>query len=260
MKNIIEVDNLCFSYQKRKILNNICFKLTAGEFISIIGPNGAGKTTLLNLLTGFLKPDSGQITIDDKNIKSYKPKTLAKKIAVVSQNSSSLFDFSARQIVEMGRAARIGSLGLESQIDTDAIEQAMSLTNTIDFSNRPISQLSGGERQRVFIARAFAQQSPIIMLDEPTNFLDIKNQIVICDLLKQMQQDQKKTILSITHDINLAVQYSDTTLVLSKDREYLYGKSESILSTDNIQTMFDVKIIATNFADKTFYIPQRAPK
>ncbi len=224
------MQNLCFAYKAQaEILKDISFRLASPCFLSIAGPNGAGKTTLLNLLSGLLKPASGSIEIDSKPINSYSVRRLAKKIAVVRQEFVPVFEFSASQVVSMARTPYLGTLAFETDADREAIAEAFEMTDTARFADRPLGHLSGGERQRIFIARALAQQTPILLLDEPTNFLDMKHQVGIYDLLKKMQIEKQKTIVSVTHDINLAAQYSDMILLLSADGSYNFGPTREIL-------------------------------
>jgi iron complex transport system ATP-binding protein len=252
----IEVQNLRFAYKAQaEILRDISFRLANPCFLSIAGPNGAGKTTLLNLLSGLLKPVSGSIEIDSKPINSYSVKQLAKKIAVVRQEFVPVFEFSATQVVSMARTPYLGALAFETDTDREAIAEALEMTDTARFAERPLGHLSGGERQQIFIARALAQQTPILLLDEPTSFLDMKHQVGIYDLLKKMQIEKQKTIVSVTHDINLAAQYSDMVLLLSADGSYNFGPTREILSTERIERVFGVQTFSAQIGQTKFFFP-----
>jgi len=254
--NIIEVNTLSFSYMRDVILKDMSFEIASGAFLVIAGPNGAGKTTLLNLLCGQLKcPATGSIKIDGAKINSYSTRKLAQKIAVVRQEFVPVFNFTATQIVSMARTPYIGMLGFESEIDKQKVQQALEITGITQFANRPLGQLSGGERQRVFIARAFAQDTDVLLLDEPTSFLDLKHQVEIYDLLKQMQIDNGKTIVAVSHDINLAVQYADMALLLSRNNDYNIGEIGKVLSCDQIEKTFDVKVFSGKIGRENFYLP-----
>jgi iron complex transport system ATP-binding protein len=256
MSNAIEVDNLCFSYGTQAvILKNLGFQIPAGGFVSIAGPNGAGKTTLLNLLAGLLKATAGSITIDSKPIRSYSVRRLARKIAVVRQEFVPVFEFSAQQVVSMARTPYTGMFSFETVADKEAVTEAIEMTDTARFAKRPLNHLSGGERQLIFIARALAQQTPILLLDEPTSFLDMKHQVDIYDLLKKMQLEKQKTIVAITHDINLAAQYSDMVLLLSADGGYDFGPTQEILSAERIESVFGVKTLIAQIGTKRFFFP-----
>ncbi len=252
----IEVENLCFAYKAQaEILKNISFRLEQGSFLSIAGPNGTGKTTLLNLLSGLLKPTAGAIKIDDCFLQSYSIRHLAKKIAVVRQEFVPVFEFSALQVVSMARTPYLGTFAFESKVDQQAIADAIEMTDTARFANRPLNHLSGGERQRVFIARALAQQTPILLLDEPTSFLDMKHQVGIYDLLKRMQQEYGKTIVAVTHDINLTIQYADEALLLGTDSNYHIGKAKDVFSQHQIEKIFGVKTFTGKIGQENFFLP-----
>ena len=256
MSGIIEVENLSFGYTPQStILKSLSFEIVAGRFMAIAGPNGAGKTTLLNLLCGLLNPASGSIKIDAAYIKSYSVKKLARKVAVVRQEFVPVFDFTVTEVVSMARTPYLSPLGFESKADREIVAEALDMTDTAQFASRPLAQLSGGERQRVFIARALAQNTPVLLLDEPTSFLDLKYQIGTYDLLKKMQLEKGKTIAAITHDINLAVQYCDEALLLGADSSYRHGLSEDVFSAEQIEKVFGVRIFEGRAGQKKFFIP-----
>jgi iron complex transport system ATP-binding protein len=256
MSSIIKVENLSFGYRSQDvILKKISFKVTSGTFLTIAGPNGAGKTTLLNLLCGLLSAKAGSINIDTAPIESYSVKELAQKVAVVRQEFVPVFDFTVAQVVSMARTPYLGTFGFESQVDKKFINEALEMTDTARFSSRPLAELSGGERQRVFIARALAQNTPILLLDEPTAFLDLKHQVGIYDLLKTMQKEKGKTIVAVTHDINLGAQYADFTLLLGADSSYQYGSAKDVFSAEQIERVFGVRGFTGRIHNENFFIP-----
>ncbi len=243
MSDIIEVGNLSFGYTSESVvLKDISFAVPSGTFLAIVGPNGAGKSTLLNLMSGAMKPRSGKITIDAASIESYGAQRLAAKVAVVRQESVPIFGFSVAETVLMARTPYFGATGFESQADRDIVKDALERTDTAAFASRPLTSLSSGERQRVFIARALAQNSPILLLDEPTSFLDLKHQVGIYDLLKAAQIEKGKTIVAVTHDINLACQYCDDALLLGTDNRYSHGPANEVLSTEQIKNGDRIRI------------------
>ncbi|MGD9109488.1 MAG: ABC transporter ATP-binding protein [Phycisphaerales bacterium] len=255
MNAIVEVDNLSFAYNADAILEGLSFSVTSGEFLAIAGPNGVGKTTLLNLLCSGLKPTAGQINIDSAKLNSYPTKELARKVAVVRQEFVPAFDFTVTEVVSMARTPYLGALGFESTTDKGIVTEALEITDTAHLATRSLGQLSGGERQRVFIARALAQSTPIIILDEPTSFLDIKHQVAIYDLLKQSQLEKGKTIIAVTHDINLAMQYCERTLLLYPGKTYYVGKTSEILSQQHIEDAFGVKTFTAHFGTRNIIMP-----
>jgi iron complex transport system ATP-binding protein len=256
MSSSIEVKNLSFSYQPQKILlKNVSFEVKPGVFLAIVGPNGAGKTTLLNLLCGLLRPKAGSIKIDAARMESYSVKKLAQKVAVVRQEFVPVFDFTVAEIVSMARTPYLGTFGFESKADKKFVAEALEMTDTAQFASRPLAQLSGGERQRVFIARALAQNTAILLLDEPTSFLDLKHQVGIYDLLKKMQQEYGKTIVAVTHDINLTVQYADEALLLGADSNYHIGKTKDVFSPQQIEKVFGVRTFTGKVGQEKFFLP-----
>jgi iron complex transport system ATP-binding protein len=272
MSVIIEVEHLGFGYTPQsKILKDISFEVEAGAFLAIVGPNGAGKTTLLNLLCRLLRPQAGSIRIDAAHIESYSVKELAQIIAVVRQEFVPVFDFSVTEVVSMARTPYFGTFGFESKTDREIVDEALKATETAQFARRSLGTLSGGERQRVFIARALAQNTPILLLDEPTSFLDLKHQVGIYDLLKAAQIEKGKTIVAVTHDINLAAQYCDVTLLLGVTESsraapqsqnatqapsnYRVGKTKDVFSPEQIEQVFGVRVFAGSVGEEQFFIP-----
>jgi iron complex transport system ATP-binding protein len=256
MSNIIEVQNLEFWYTlENPILKGINFTVPEGTFLAVAGPNGAGKTTLLNLLCKILIPKSGTIKIDRNPINSYSNENLARKVAIVRQEFVPVFGFSVIETVMMARTPYYGSIGFETDNDKKIVEEAMKATNTIRFAARALGSLSAGERQRVFIARALAQNTPILLLDEPTNFLDMKHQVAIYDLLKAAQLKKGKTIISVTHDINLATQYCDEILLLTSKCSFLHGNPKDIFTSECIKKVFDVDVCQGTIGQESFFIP-----
>lgn len=253
--NIIEVKNLSFSYSETQVLRDISFEVEQGTFLAIVGPNGAGKSTLINLLSALLKRDSGVIKVDEKPIESYSTKALSEKIAVVRQEFTPVFGFSVIETVMMARTTHYGQLGFENKTDRQIVNEALQVTDTDRFASRLLSNLSSGERQRVFIARAYAQDTPILLLDEPTSFLDYKHKIVIFDLLKKAQKEKKKAVITAIHDINLAAQYADVALLIASDNNYVYGPTMEVFSQKQIEKFFDTKIFTADIGQGKFFLP-----
>ena len=253
--SIIEVKNLGFAYRHEAILENLTFEVRRGDFFAIAGPNGAGKTTLLNLLCALLKPKAGSIRIDAAGIQDYSVRKLAQKVAVVRQEYVPVFDFTVGEVVSMARSPYTGLLSFESRPDLEIVVKAMEMTATAQFASRTLGELSAGERQRVLIARAVAQDTPIMLLDEPTSFLDFKHQVAIYDLLKRMQLENTKTIVIVTHDINLAAQYCDQALLIACDNSYHAGKTEEVFSSHRIEEVFGVKTFMGNVGERKFFLP-----
>jgi len=256
MTGIIEIKNLSFGYtSKSTILKDISFDVKPGTFLAIVGPNGAGKSTLLNLICGTLRPKAGAIKIDAAPIESYNNQSLAKKMAVVRPAFLPVFGFTVIETVLMARTPFYSPMGFESKADRQIVNDALEATDIAQFASRPIASLSSGERQRVFIARALAQDTAILLLDEPTNFLDLKHQVGIYDLLKGAQLERGKTVISVTHDINLAAQYCDEILLLGADSDYYIGKTKDVFLPEQIRKVFDVEVFAGELVQEKFFIP-----
>jgi len=281
MNAIIQVENLCFAYTPQStVLRDISFEVMPGTFLAIAGPNGAGKTTLLNLLCRTLSPKSGMIKVDAAAIESYGTEALAEKVAVVRQEFVPAFGFSVIETVMMARTPYYDHIGFESQADREIVRDALEATDTAQFAARTIASLSAGERQRVFIARALAQNTPILLLDEPTSFLDLKHQVGIYDLLKAAQLEKGKTIAAVTHDVNLAAQYCDEILLLElapssqttlnakavadietlhdtaqRQKSYHIGKTIDVFSPEQIERVFGVNVFAGDVGQEKFFIP-----
>lgn len=238
---MIQIKDLSFSYTAKKILEDINLEINPGEFVGIIGPNGSGKTTLLKNICQVLKPNKGAILIDGRI--HYKPKELAQKLAVVSENEPVNFDFTALEVVLMGRAPFLGRFQQERKEDMEIAKRSMEATDTLQFIERPITQLSAGERQRVFIAQCLAQMPKIILLDEPTNYLDIKHKIKIFNLLSSLNKEKGVTILSILHDLNLAGRYCNKLVLMSEGKIFDSGNPESVLTATNIQKVYGIDVV-----------------
>ncbi|MCG4586285.1 ABC transporter ATP-binding protein, partial [Anaerosalibacter bizertensis] len=199
MNYALEVENLNFAYRKQLVLKDISFFIEKGQFISIIGPNGSGKSTLLKNLSNLYNPESGFIKVYGKDIKKYRTKELAKNISLVPQDTTISYDFTVFDIVMMGRFPYLDRFKKENEKDFKIVAEALKKTNTFHLRNRNINEISGGERQRVIIARALAQESEIIFLDEPTSHLDINHQIDLLNLLKQLNEEKGTTIILVIH-------------------------------------------------------------
>ena len=230
-------------YGSIKALDNINFSVREGEFVGILGPNGSGKTTALRAISRTLKPRVGTIFLDDKNIYDMENREVAKNVAVVPQEGISTFDFTALDIVLMGRNPYIDRFRQESREDLAIAKRVMELTNTWNFAERPVNELSGGEKQRVIIARALTQEPKILLLDEPTSHLDISNQLEIMDLIKHLCETKKLLIVAVFHDFNLAARYCESIILLNDGKIVAVGKSDETLTSENVRKVFGVDTI-----------------
>jgi iron complex transport system ATP-binding protein len=242
MEPIIKAKELHFAYGDKQVLDGVSFGIVSREFLSVIGPNGSGKTTLLKLLSGYLTPQKGSIHLAETPINQIKKRDLAKRIGVVSQIPQFQFEITALQLVLMGRSPHMGLLAFEGKGDLEIAHEAMVLTDVADFKERSLFSLSGGEFQRVMIARALAQDPEILLLDEPTSYLDIKHQINICGLLKRMNRDRGLTIVSVFHDINLASHFSDRIVVMKAGKVLGVGTPEDVIRKELLESVYECPV------------------
>lgn len=237
---ILEVKDISYFVREKKIIEDISFSLKRGGFYCVIGTNGSGKTTLLKSITNNVELSSGVVKVNGKSIKKYYPKQLAKEMSIVWQHNEFLFDFSAFQVVMMGRMPYQKLLQADSEKDLEIVHKAMEMTNTWHLRNRSIKQLSGGELQRVMIARALTQESPLMLLDEPISSLDIRHQFDVMELLRKINRENGTTIFIILHNLSLALKYSDKIITLKDGHLVHFGKTRDIINKENIQNLFNV--------------------
>jgi len=240
---IVQTGGVGFRYDDEWVLKNLSFKTCEGEFLGIIGPNGSGKTTLLKIIDGILMPQQGSVLINEINIRKIKRYDIAKLIAVVPQDSPVIFSFTVQEIVLMGRSPHLGRLRFEGQTDFEIVRKAMEMTDILPFATRSINELSGGERQRVLIARALAQQPQIILLDESTAFLDIKHQIAFFDLIKNLNKEERLTVIAVTHDINLASLFCDRVMLLNEGMIHCIGTPDEVITESNIKEVYETDVL-----------------
>ncbi|HXX35392.1 MAG TPA: ABC transporter ATP-binding protein [Thermodesulfobacteriota bacterium] len=239
---MIEVHSVSFRYHEAWVLQDVSFRVEKGEFVGVIGPNGSGKTTLLKLLYRLLAPQRGEILFELVPMKKMDRRDIAKRIAVVAQETQLLFPFSVLETVLMGRSPYLGRLLFESEKDLEIARKAMEWTKMFPFSERPIEELSGGERKRVFIARALAQEPDVILLDEPTANLDIQHQIDFLDLILTLNRERGLTIVMASHDMNIASEFCDRLILLRGGKIYRTGTPEEVVTKENIESVYGCEV------------------
>jgi iron complex transport system ATP-binding protein len=239
---MIEVNSISFRYHEEWVLQGVSFRVEKGEFVGVIGPNGSGKTTLLKILYRFLAPQKGEILFELIPMKKMDRKDIAKRIAVVAQETQLLFPFSVLETVLMGRSPYLGHLMFESEKDLEVARKAMEWTRILPFSERPMDELSGGERKRVFIARALAQEPEVILLDEPTANLDIHHQTDFLDLILTLNRERGLTIVMASHDINTASEFCDRLILLQGGRIYQMGTPKEVVTKENIESVYGCEV------------------
>ncbi len=239
---MIEVNSISFRYHEDWVLQDVSFRVEKGEFVGVIGPNGSGKTTLLKILYRLLSPQKGEILFELVPMRKMDRNDIAKRIAVVAQETQLLFPFSVLETVLMGRSPYLGHLMFESERDLEIAKKAMEWTKVFPFSERPMDELSGGERKRVFIARALAQEPEVILLDEPTANLDIHHQIDFLDLILTLNRERGLTIVMTSHDMNIASEFCDRLILLQDGRIYKMGTPDEIITKENIESVYGCEV------------------
>ncbi|MFQ5701115.1 MAG: ABC transporter ATP-binding protein [Acidobacteriota bacterium] len=236
------VAGLHFGYPEADLFRGIDLVIRTGEMVALLGPNGSGKTTLLKLLSGALKPDAGRVMIAGRPLERLRPRQRGRLIGVVPQDTSATFDFTVMETVLMGRTPYLGLFSLEGPEDIHAAQEALLCTGMLPFSGRLLSNLSGGERQLAFIARALAQQPKLLLLDEPTAFLDIRHRLEIYDRLSDLNRSRGLTILTTSHDINLAARYCPRIVLMKNGRIRADGTAKEVIRAELLQEVFEAPL------------------
>jgi iron complex transport system ATP-binding protein len=237
---MLSISKISYSYQNDFVLNDVSFELQKGDYCAIIGPNGSGKTTLLNFISGALKKQEGEVYIAGKKMEDYTVKELAKQISVVPQRSEPVYHFSVFDMVMFGRHPYQTRWSYEHPDDEKIVMEALQKTNLLSLKDRMSSQLSGGEFQRTLIARAIAQQAPLMLLDEPLANLDIPHQFEILEILAELNRTKQTTILMVIHDVSLAVQAISKCLLLKNGCLTYFGETQNIIKQNLIFELFDL--------------------
>ena len=252
---MLRINGLGCGYYDRQVLWDINLEVPPKEIMGIIGPNGSGKTTLLRAVSRLLKPKQGSIHLDGKDIWQMKYRELAKRVAVVSQGLPEE-TLTVEEFVLLGRIPHFEGLQfLETNHDFEVAEGCMALTDVLRLKDRPIGQISGGERQLALIARALTQEPALLLLDEPTTYLDIAHQVGMLDLIKRLNRKLGLTVLMVLHDLNLASEYCDKVALLSNGKIYKQGRPEEVLNYKVIEDVYKtVVVLQKNPVSKKPYI------
>jgi len=250
VETAIGVEDLSCGYDRRPVLEDRTFDLHQGEMLGVIGPNGSGKSTLIRALTRILPLSRGHIALYGTPLQDYTIREIARQIAVIPQLTPVTFAFSSLDVVMMGRTPHLRRFQREGPVDREIALEAMRRTDCLAFRDRPIHELSGGERQRVIIARSLAQQPSILLLDEPTSFLDLNHQVEIFDLLRHVCASDGLAVLCVSHDLNLASEYCTRLMMLKDGRTFADGTPEDILTQGYIKAVFetDVTVIPSPYS------------
>ncbi|ATZ06053.1 iron dicitrate ABC transporter ATP-binding protein [Corynebacterium sp. HMSC06C06] len=232
--------DISLGYGERDIITGLSVDIAPGKVTSIVGPNGCGKSTLLRSLSRLLRPTGGEIFLDGKAISEIPTKQLAASLGLLPQSPIAPDGIVVADLVGRGRTPHQGLLGRWSQEDYDIVQESMEMTGVAELAERSIDELSGGQRQRVWIAMALAQRTDILLLDEPTTYLDIKHQLEVLDLLVELNETHGTTIAMVIHDLNLAARYSDELIAVSNGNVYAQGSPQDVMTQQTVKDVFGV--------------------
>ena len=239
---ILEARQVTVNYGDRCAVDAVDCRVAPGEVLGVLGPNGSGKSTLLRSLGGVLAPTSGHVMLDDTDLLAMSRRERARRIALVPQETRLSFPLTARELVLLGRAPHTGPFGWEGGEDFRVADAAMERTDTKALASRPVEELSGGERQRVVLARALAQQPHVLLLDEPTTYLDLRHTVALLDLARDLAREEGVALAVVLHDLNLAAMYCDRVLLLDGGRAHATGAPEEVLRYDDLCRVYGTEL------------------
>jgi iron complex transport system ATP-binding protein len=257
---VITVEGLSVTFGEAEILRDVDLVIRRGQFVAVIGPNGAGKSTLLRCLDAIVEISEGRIEICGRDVRRMNRRDLARIVSYVPQPDAGSLEFTVRSFVEMGRYPHVTAWAAPTQADRDAVAEAMHLTGVTAFAERSLASLSGGERQRASIAAALAQGGEILLLDEPTSFLDYRHQVKILDLLDRLHSEKGLTVVAVTHDLNSTVAYADSVLALKEGRVLRVGPPNELLDHEVLAEIFDAdfRLVAGGHRGLPLVLPARS--
>jgi len=245
--HVLQAQGLRFEYRPgRPVLRGVDFEAQAGRLVCVLGPNGSGKTTMLRCLLGSLEATGGQIILDGLPLRRHSQRELARLMAYVPQFPQSAFAYSVQEIVLMGRLAHLGVMGLAGEHDLAVARQAMIMTDTLEFARRTLDELSGGEAQCVMIARALAQQPSVMLLDEPTSHLDVRNQLTIHRMMGRLAHDWGMAVVCVSHDVNMAARFADELVLMRRGEVIARGSPAQVVAKDVLERVYDVAVDLVN--------------
>lgn len=259
---VLRVNGVGVRFDGAVLLDDISFDVGEGEFLTIVGPNGAGKTTLLRVLDRLIKPSTGVITLQGKNLISIDRRELARIVSYVPQTDLGEAEFTVRAFVEMSRYPYVGPWELLRREDREAVDQAMATTEVSHLGDRLLGTLSGGERQRTLIAAALAQGGQVLLLDEPTSYLDYRHQVQVLDLLDHLHRDLGYTLIVVTHDLNATAGCSDSVLALKDGRVAFAGAPSGLLDVNRLAAIYenDFELIEHPGGGVPLVVPSRSSR
>ncbi|MBB2973317.1 ABC transporter ATP-binding protein [Mesorhizobium sp. RMAD-H1] len=237
----LTADRLSAGYGDKVILDGLDLDVTSGRITAIVGANACGKSTLLRAMSRLISPREGQVLLDGKSIHRMPPRQLARTLGLLPQSPIAPEGITVADLVSRGRHPHHGMLSRWTRSDDEAVADALAATRTVELADRPVDELSGGQRQRVWIAMALAQRTDLLLLDEPTTFLDVSHQVELLDLLIDLNQVRGTTIVMVLHDLNLAARYADHLVAMAGGRLHVSGRPEEVLTEETIRHVFGLQ-------------------
>jgi iron complex transport system ATP-binding protein len=236
--NALRAESLTLAYDGRTVIDGLDLEIPEGRITAIVGPNASGKSTLLRGLARLMRPESGRVTLDDRDIRAFGPKEFAKRVAVLPQQPIAPDGVLVAELVARGRHPHRGWFGGRSSDDDRIVAEVLEATGTTELADRSVSELSGGQRQRVWIAMSMAQRADIMLLDEPTSFLDVSHQLELLDLLTESNRAHGTTVVMVLHELNLAARYADHLVVIDGGRIAAAGVPAEVMTVATIGSAF----------------------
>ncbi|MFJ8088092.1 MULTISPECIES: ABC transporter ATP-binding protein [Lysinibacillus] len=240
MQTAFRMENLASGYEQVRVFEGLNLTIEEGKVTTIIGPNGCGKSTLLKTIGRILKKQQGTVYLQDQNMQNLSTKDIAKKLAILSQTPIAPGQLKVEELIAYGRYPHRNNVNRLTNKDEEMIEWALNVTNTMEYRNRELAQLSGGQRQRVWLAMALAQETNILLLDEPTTYLDMAHQLEVLEIVKDLNEQHRCTIVMVLHDINHAARYSDHLIAMRQGAVMKTGTPEEILCADVMRNVFNI--------------------
>ncbi|MEP1444565.1 MAG: ABC transporter ATP-binding protein [Paraglaciecola sp.] len=257
-KSILDIHDLTLGYGDNIILNQLFLRIPEGKVSVIIGPNGSGKSTLLKALSGAISPDSGQVNLHNKNISKLSPKARARSLSLLPQVNTAPDGITVRELVERGRYAYQTWYRQWHKDDQHAVDNALQYTDLSHQAERPMQELSGGQKQRAWLALVLAQNTPLLLLDEPTTYLDIGHQIEVLNVCQNLNKHQGRTIVMVLHDLNLAARYADFMIAMKDGNIIATGTPQDVVVSSIINKLFNLPnlIISDPVSHTPLVVPQ----
>jgi iron complex transport system ATP-binding protein len=240
---VLRAEGLAFRFGKAWVLDGVTLAVAPGEILGIVGPNASGKTTLLRVLSGVLRPQRGRVLMGGRDLRGLDRRQVARQVAVVPQESALTYPFTALEVVLMGRYPHLSPLGFEGPRDLAVARRSLERTGCGAQAGRSVNELSGGERQRVLIARALAQEPRVLLLDEPTAYLDLRHQLDFVELLLDLHRQEGMTVVWVSHDLNLASLACERLLLLKSGRVHALGSPREVLTAEKIREVYGRRVL-----------------